>query len=55
MLAVPPALITEFGAVSHPVAQAMVMGALKSSHADIAVAVTGVAGPGASEFKPSGT
>lgn len=55
MLAVSPALIKEFGAVSTAVARAMVLGALKFSNADIAVAVTGVAGPGASEQKPAGT
>jgi nicotinamide-nucleotide amidase len=47
-------LITH-GAVSAPVAQAMAVGALSRSNADIAVAVTGVAGPGGgSEAKPVG-
>ncbi len=54
MLGVDPALITQFGAVSGQVAQAMAMGALNHSDADIAVAITGVAGPGASENKPEG-
>ncbi|MBN9526052.1 MAG: CinA family protein [Alphaproteobacteria bacterium] len=54
MLGVPAALIALHGAVSEPVARAMVEGALVHSNADIAVAVTGVAGPGASESKPAG-
>ncbi len=54
MLAVPQALLVEHGAVSEPVARAMAAGALAASDADVAVAVTGVAGPGASEAKPEG-
>lgn len=54
MLNVNPALIDRHGAVSEEVAQAMVTGALGLSDADIAVSVTGVAGPGASEAKPEG-
>lgn len=54
MLGVAPALIAAHGAVSEPVARAMAQGALAHSPADIAVAVTGVAGPGASENKPAG-
>lgn len=46
MLGVPMALIDTHGAVSREVALAMVAGALANSPADIAVAVTGVAGPG---------
>jgi nicotinamide-nucleotide amidase len=46
MLGVPAFTIDANGAVSEPVARAMAAGALKQSHADIAVAVTGVAGPG---------
>jgi nicotinamide-nucleotide amidase len=46
LLGVPEAMLAEHGAVSEPVARAMVQGALARSHADIAVAVTGVAGPG---------
>jgi nicotinamide-nucleotide amidase len=46
MLAVSPALLRAFGAVSEPVAKAMAEGALNRSHADIAVSITGVAGPG---------
>lgn len=46
MLDVPSALIARHGAVSEAVARAMVSGALAHSSADLAVAVTGVAGPG---------
>lgn len=55
MLGVPADLIGRRGAVSQEVALAMVDGALKHSRADIAVAVTGIAGPdGGSEEKPVG-
>ncbi len=55
MLDVPSELIDALGAVSDPVAQAMAEGALGKSDADIAVAVTGVAGPGGgTEEKPVG-
>lgn len=54
MLGVDPALIAEHGAVSEAVARAMAEGALAASEADLAVAITGVAGPGASEAKPEG-
>lgn len=46
MLGVPADLIAQWGAVSEPVAAAMTTGALGHSRADIAVAVTGIAGPG---------
>ena len=53
---VPAALIDAHGAVSEPVALAMAEGALRQSRADLAVAVTGVAGPaGGSAAKPVGT
>lgn len=56
MLSVPAAVIESYGAVSEPVANAMVSGALKHSMAQYAIAVTGVAGPGGgSEDKPVGT
>ena len=56
MLGVAPDLIDTFGAVSIAVAWAMANGALKRSKADIAVAITGVAGPeGGSDNKPVGT
>ncbi|WP_426164190.1 CinA family protein [Sandarakinorhabdus sp. DWP1-3-1] len=55
-LSVSSDILETFGAVSIAVAWAMAQGALKHSHADIAVAVTGVAGPGGgSAKKPVGT
>ena len=54
MLGVAQALLTQHGAVSEAVARAMAEGALAASDAEAAVAVTGVAGPGASEAKPEG-
>jgi len=54
MLGVPQAMLTEHGAVSEAVARAMAEGALAGSDADVTVAITGVAGPGASEAKPEG-
>jgi nicotinamide-nucleotide amidase len=55
MLGVPPDLIAQHGAVSEEVARAMVEGALARSDADVAVAVTGIAGPGgATAAKPVG-
>ena len=56
LLGVPAALIAQHGAVSEPVARAMATGAVARSHAQVAVAVTGVAGPtGGSAGKPVGT
>lgn len=46
LVGVPETLISEHGAVSEQVARAMAQGALDRSQAGIAVAVTGVAGPG---------
>lgn len=55
MLEVAPALIGRHGAVSREVAVAMAEGAIRASRADIAVAVTGIAGPGGgSAEKPVG-
>ena len=56
MLGVDSALIAEHGAVSEAVAQAMALGAMRRSHAQVTLAVTGVAGPtGGSADKPVGT
>lgn len=54
LLQVSPALISAHGAVSAEVAQAMADGALAASRADCAVAITGIAGPGGSLWKPEG-
>ncbi|MBY4892104.1 CinA family protein [Rhodobacteraceae bacterium N5(2021)] len=54
MLGVPPEVISTHGAVSEQVAEAMARGALARSDAQIAVSVTGIAGPGGSEHKPEG-
>jgi nicotinamide-nucleotide amidase len=55
MLGVPPALIAEHGAVSEAVARAMAEGALRNSHANVSISITGVAGPGGgSVLKPVG-
>lgn len=56
LLGVPAELIATHGAVSEPVARAMAAGSLAHSPAQLAVAVTGVAGPtGGSADKPVGT
>ncbi len=55
-LGVSAELIDTFGAVSVAVAWGMARGALKHSDADVAVAITGIAGPGGgTESKPVGT
>ena len=61
MIDVPAEVIAEFGVVSEPVAEAMARGALACSHADLSVALTGVAVPpdgtvciGWAERDPSG-
>lgn len=54
LLDVPPPLLARHGAVSAPVARAMALGARKRLGGAWAIAVTGVAGPGASEAKPAG-
>ena len=54
MLGVSRATLEAHGAVSEQVAEEMAKGALNNSRADIAVSITGIAGPGGSEFKPEG-
>ena len=55
MLGVAPSLIGSHGAVSREVAIAMAEGAIRASRADIAIAVTGIAGPGGGSLdKPVG-
>jgi nicotinamide-nucleotide amidase len=55
MLKVPVDLIAAHGAVSGEVALAMALGALDRSHADVTVAITGIAGPGGgTKEKPVG-
>ncbi len=46
MLGVPPALIERYGAVSQETAEAMARGALAHAPVSLAVAITGIAGPG---------
>lgn len=56
LLGVPESLLDAFGAVSVATAWAMAQGALKHSHADVAVAISGIAGPdGGSAQRPVGT
>ncbi len=56
LLGVPAELIAEHGAVSEAVCRAMAEGALAHAHADLSVAVTGIAGPdGGAPDKPVGT
>ncbi|OWY04906.1 MULTISPECIES: CinA family protein [unclassified Thioclava] len=54
MLGVSAESLDAHGAVSEEVAREMAEGALRHSHAQLAVAITGIAGPGGSEFKPEG-
>lgn len=54
MLGVLPATLEAHGAVSEAVAREMAAGALARSDARIAIAVTGIAGPGGSDHKPEG-
>ena len=54
MLGVRDATLKEFGAVSEDVAAEMAAGALQHAEADIAISITGIAGPGGSDHKPEG-
>ncbi len=54
MLGVSADTLEQFGAVSEPVAREMAEGALRQSKANLAVSITGIAGPGPSEHKPEG-
>ncbi|MCE8518860.1 CinA family protein [Ruegeria pomeroyi] len=54
MLGVRKATLDAHGAVSEQVAREMAEGALDHSRATLAVSITGIAGPGGSEFKPEG-
>lgn len=53
LLGVEDALLERYGAVSAPVAEAMAVGARKALQTDVAVSVTGLAGPGGDEFRNS--
>ncbi len=54
MLGVCADTLETYGAVSEEVAQEMADGALQNSQAQLAVSITGIAGPGGSEHKPEG-
>ncbi|MEQ8255618.1 MAG: CinA family protein [Roseovarius confluentis] len=54
MLSVRADTLKAHGAVSEEVAREMAEGALDHSEADVAVSITGIAGPGGSEHKPEG-
>ena len=54
VLGVESKTLAKYGAVSEEVAKQMAKGALNRSNATIAVSITGIAGPGGSEYKPEG-
>ena len=56
MLGVTAETLDKFGAVSEKTAREMVLGAIKHSHANVAISITGIAGPnGGTPEKPVGT
>ena len=56
VLGVPGDLLADYGAVSEPAARMMAEGALAESRANIAISITGIAGPGGgTPMKPVGT
>lgn len=54
MLGIRPDTLAAHGAVSEEIAREMAQGAVRHSAAEVAVSVTGIAGPGGSEHKPEG-
>ena len=54
MLGVSVETLDTYGAVSEEVARAMADGALRNAPVQLSVAITGIAGPGGSDFKPEG-
>lgn len=54
MLGVAEETLEAYGAVSEPVAAEMALGACRNSNAQLAVSITGIAGPGGSDHKPEG-
>tara|TARA_E500000178_G_scaffold163968_1_gene163404 strand:+ start:330 stop:806 length:477 start_codon:yes stop_codon:yes gene_type:complete len=54
VLGVESKILAKYGAVSEEVAKQMAEGALNRSNGTIAVSITGIAGPGGSDYKPEG-
>ncbi|OUD10809.1 damage-inducible protein CinA [Marivivens niveibacter] len=54
MLGVNAQTLSDHGAVSEEVAREMALGAIANSNATVAVSITGIAGPGGSDYKPEG-